>query len=75
MKEAQDKLSFEEVALYSQEIDLDELSTLEIYAQRRYPDALFMGCLIRGRRQGKGLMKYANGRQYEGEWENDTRNG
>ena len=26
-------------------------------------------------RDGKGIMKYANGRQYEGEWVKDTREG
>lgn len=26
-------------------------------------------------RQGMGVMRYSNGRQYEGEWEDDRRNG
>jgi hypothetical protein len=32
-----------------------------------------MGQLITGKRNGKGVMRYTNGRQYEGDWELDLR--
>ena len=43
------------------------------YVQRKYPDALYMGQLGNGKRNGKGVMRYKNGRQYEGEWDQDVR--
>ena len=45
------------------------------YTERRYPDAVFKGQIINGKRNGKGVMRYKNGRQYEGEWESDLRCG
>ena len=30
---------------------------------------------INGKRNGKGVMRYRNGRQYEGYWERDLRDG
>jgi hypothetical protein len=37
--------------------------------KRKYPDALYIGQITTGKRNGKGVMRYKNGRQYEGEWE------
>jgi hypothetical protein len=34
-----------------------------------------MGQIINGKRNGKGVMRYGNSRQYEGEWEEDLRCG
>ena len=34
-----------------------------------------MGQMTGGKRNGVGVMRYKNGRQYEGEWESDVRNG
>jgi radial spoke head protein 1 len=48
---------------------------LENCVQRRYQDALYIGVIIGGKRHGKGVMKYKNGRQYEGDWVADIRNG
>lgn len=47
---------------------------------RRFPDAYFIGECVKSQnsktlRQGKGIMKYQNGRLFEGEWENDQRHG
>jgi hypothetical protein len=41
----------------------------------RYKDAIFVGTVISGKRHGKGVMKYRNGRQYEGYWDRDLRDG
>ena len=32
-------------------------------------DAIYLGTVISGKRHGKGVMRYGNGRQYEGYWE------
>ena len=34
-----------------------------------------MGQIVGGKRNGKGVMKYRNGRQYEGDWVDDIREG
>ena len=41
----------------------------------KYKNAIFLGTVIKGKRHGKGVMKYRNGRQYEGFWEHDLRDG
>jgi hypothetical protein len=48
---------------------LKDLESLLGYVIRKYPDALFIGQHVNGKRNGKGVMRYANGRQYEGDWE------
>jgi hypothetical protein len=43
---------------------------------KKYKDALYFGQLnADGKRQGKGVMIYANDRKYEGEWSEDLRHG
>ncbi|CDW80329.1 UNKNOWN [Stylonychia lemnae] len=64
----------------SKEIDLDDLKNSHNFMIRKFPDALYFGECVRtqngkNQRQGKGVMKYSNGRLYEGEWENDQRHG
>jgi hypothetical protein len=40
-----------------------------------FNDAVYFGEVVKGKRIGKGVMRYKNGRQYEGDWDNDLRNG
>lgn len=55
-------LEFNEVVLESNEIDLEELQSEEGFTERRFPQAIFLGCMNDSKRNGKGVMKYANGR-------------
>ena len=46
------------------------------YIEKPYNDAIFVGTVNKEAvRQGFGVMKYRNGRQYEGAWEDDLRHG
>ena len=67
--------NFDEIVLESPEFNFEYLRELPHYQEKRYSDALFMGQLVNGKRNGKGVMRYKSGRQYEGQWENDMRNG
>lgn len=63
----------------SQEIDLEDLrNSVNVYL-KRFPDAVYFGECIKQKnrllRHGKGVMKYQNGRVYEGEWDKDQRHG
>lgn len=43
---------------------------------KKYRDAIYIGHLNEdGKRTNKGIMIYANGRRYEGEWFSDVRSG
>lgn len=68
-------LNFDEIILESNEIDLANLQKAPNFVERRFPQAIYLGIMIDGKREGKGIMKYSNGRQYEGNWERDLRNG
>jgi hypothetical protein len=64
----------------SKEIDLDYLKESKNYHMKKFPDALYFGECLRDNngkliRQGKGIMKYANSRVFEGEWLDDYRHG
>ena len=61
----------------SEEIDLEELKTLDDIRLRKYSDALYFGQITKetGKRAGKGIMKYKNGRTYDGEWRDGVRCG
>ena len=54
-------LDFNQVVLESNEFTLQELETMENYTKKKYYDAIYMGQMINGKRQGKGLMKYVKG--------------
>lgn len=54
--------AFESIVLESHEFTLKDLETLPGYIQRKYPDALYIGQLGTGKRNGKGVMRYKNGR-------------
>ena len=46
------------------------------YKVHTYKEALYMGNMNQyEQRHGIGVMKYINGRQYEGYWEDDIRTG
>ena len=45
-----EELYNEEVEILSNEIDLDELQEFEEYTMRKYPDAIFKGLIVKGKR-------------------------
>lgn len=55
-------MEFTDIVLETHEFDLDMLKSLEYYVERRYPDAVYLGQFINGKRHGKGVMRYKNGR-------------
>jgi hypothetical protein len=59
------------------EITLELLKELDNLKIKKYSDALFFGQVHpkTSKREGKGIMKYKNGRVYEGEFYNDLRQG
>ena len=48
--------------LESGEVDLTAIKEVSGYKEQRYKDAIYMGILSSGKRHGKGVMKYPNGR-------------
>lgn len=68
-------LKFEDVELESNEVDLVALKQIEGYQEQRFRDAIYLGTMSNGNRHGKGVIKYPNGRQYEGYWLHDLRDG
>ena len=68
-------LNFSEIILESTEVDLDAIKEVDGYKETRYRDAIYLGIVINNKRHGKGVMKYRNGRQYEGFWDRDLRDG
>jgi len=59
---SQMNLEFEALVLESHEFTLQDLETMDNYQQRRYPDAIYIGQITTGKRNGKGVMRYKNGR-------------
>jgi hypothetical protein len=59
----------------SKEVDLDEIKDSMYYKVKKYADAIYKGLIVKRKREGKGMMKYRNGRVYEGDWKNDMRDG
>ena len=55
-------LKFDEIVLESNEIDLAELQAANGFTERRFPQAIYLGIMLDGKRHGRGVMKYANGR-------------
>ena len=45
------------------------------YGIKRYRNSLYKGALAKKKRHGLGVLMYANGRTYEGEWQIEKRNG
>ena len=54
--------NFDEVVLESPEFNFESLRDLPNYCEKRYTDALYMGQMVNGKRLGKGVMRYRNGR-------------
>lgn len=55
-------MEFDQIVLESTEFDLISLRQAPNYQQRKYPDALYMGQIVNGKRNGKGVMRYKIGR-------------
>jgi radial spoke head protein 1 len=57
-------------------IDIKELKNSPNYSLIRFLEASYFGEVISlNKREGKGVMIYKSGRQYEGTWFNDRREG
>jgi hypothetical protein len=56
------QLEFADIMLESTEVDIQTLKQIDGYKEMRYKDAIYMGLLVSGKRHGKGVMKYRNGR-------------
>jgi hypothetical protein len=65
----------EEVQLESDFIDLAQLQSDPNFKEKAFPGSLYCGLIVDGKREGLGVMRYLNGRQYEGPWLNDKRHG
>lgn len=50
----------------SNEIDFEELQKQPNFKETNFQSSLYVGQIVDGKRNGKGVMKYQNGRQYEG---------
>ncbi len=55
-------MEYDSIICESQEVDVELLRELQGYIERKYPDAIFKGQIINGKRNGKGVMRYKNGR-------------
>jgi hypothetical protein len=55
-------LKFEEIILESSEIDLEDLQKQPNFKETMFQTSLYVGQIVEGRRHGKGVMKYQNGR-------------
>ena len=54
----------------------DEFSKHNCFVFEEFKEAIYVGYFNEhGERHGKGVMKYKNGRQYEGTWVEDVRDG
>ena len=54
----------------------DEFSNHKCFVFEEFKEAIYVGYFNEnGERHGKGVMKYKNGRQYEGDWVDDLRDG
>ena len=58
LKPSQHELNFDEIELESNEIDLGSLQQDKLFVERRFPQAIYLGILVDGKRHGKGVMKY-----------------
>ena len=61
-EEEKTELSFSEITFESKEVDLLRLRELSSYVEKRYKDAIYLGTMNGDMRDGKGIMRYANGR-------------
>ena len=55
-------LQFSDLKLESGEVVIPSLKEVSGYNEVRYRDAIYMGIVSSGKRHGKGVMKYPNGR-------------
>jgi hypothetical protein len=61
-KNIDEQLEFADIMLESTEVDIQTLKQIDGYKEMRYKDAIYIGLLVSGKRHGKGVMKYRNGR-------------
>ena len=45
------------------------------YETKTYPDGVYTGYFIKGKRDGPGIFKWDNGDNYDGKWADDKRSG
>ena len=64
----------------NKEIIINLISTLENQQKEKakeiiYDDGKYIGQIVNGIKEGKGIFYYNDGDKYEGEWKNDTKEG
>ena len=64
-----------EYAMISQLFDYDQVAEADEFNIKRTKNTLYKGTLKERKRHGLGALIYENGRVYEGEWQDDRRNG
>ena len=62
MPNTDESLLPENVLLEANEVDLHALKQIDGFKEIKYKDAIYLGTVINGKRHGKGVMKYRNGR-------------
>jgi len=56
-------------------IDMPKLRKSPDFVIKNFMDSVYIGEMRFMQRDGIGIMKYSNGRVFEGYWEKDKRNG
>ena len=56
-------------------MDLAKLHSSDSLKLKKYKESVYYGEYVNGKRHGKGIMVYNNGRVYEGDWECDYKHG
>ena len=65
----------EEYEMISKLFEYNQICEAEEFNIKRTKNTMYRGTLIERKRQGLGVLIYDNGRVYEGEWQDDRRNG
>lgn len=68
-------LEVKDISLESNIVLIEALKQLEGFIEKPFKEAIYIGVMVDGLRHGVGIMKYRNGRQYEGHWFEDIRDG
>ena len=55
------------------EFDFEMVKASPHFKIKPYPEAMYLGEIKNGKRNGLGIMKYNSNRVYEGEWVDDIR--
>lgn len=59
---------FQNYSCNNKSIDLAKLHASGSLKLKKYKESVYYGEYVNGKRHGKGIMVYNNGRVYEGDW-------